>query len=309
MDLRESRSLIALAELGSISLAAGQLHLSPAAIHKQLKALEAELGVRLYEKAGRHLHLTQASDILLPYLRELVVQHDSALSALEEWKGMRRGLVRIGAGPTISSYLLPPLLKRFRKAHPGIELLVETGNTPVLLENLGNGSIDLALLVSSDLLEGRAFSVEVYWDFELVLVSHLRQAARRPRLADLKNSRFILFRKGSRMEEPIDRYFAGHGFDPQVSMRFDNAEAIKAMIYAGLGISMLPVWIVDKDIRQGRLNLIRQAEPPLLSKIALVSRRSSFVPQVVQGFVAEARKLEWRSPRLILSPRRNAGSA
>ncbi len=299
MELKELRSLVALAELGSITLAAEQLHLSPAAIHKQLKILEQELGVRLYEKAGRRLQLTQATEVLLPYLKDLLAQHDSALAALEEWKGLKRGVVRIGAGPTISSYLLPPMLKRFRKAYPGIELLVETGNTPVLLESLGKGAIDLALLVSSDLLEAKDFSVDWHWEFELVLVSHLRQPPRRPHLADLKSFRFILFRKGSRMQEPIDRYFAANGFDPNVMMRFDNAEAIKAMMHAGLGISMLPMWIVDKDLRQGRLTLIRQAEPPLRSKIALISRRASYMPQAVQAFIGQARKIEWKNPRLV----------
>jgi DNA-binding transcriptional LysR family regulator len=309
VDLKELRSLAALSELKSISLAAGQLHLSPAAIHKQLKVLESELGVRLYEKVGRHLEMTQASEVLLPYVREILAQHDSAVFALEEWRGMKRGVVRIGAGPTISSYLLPPMIKRFRKAFPGVELLIETGNTPVLLENLGRGSIDLAVLVSSDLSEAQSFAVEVHWDFELVLVSHQAQPARRVRLAELGHSRFVLFRKGSRMEEPIDRYFAGHGFDPNVIMRFDNAEAIKAMIESGLGISMLPTWIVDKDLRTGELHLIRTVEPPLYSKIAVVSRKSRYVPQVVRGFINEARKLEWKSPRLVLPPRAEARSA
>ena len=70
MELKELRSLVALSELGSISLAAGYLHLSPPAIHKQLKTLESELGVRLYEKAGRQLQLTQAAEVLLPYLKD-----------------------------------------------------------------------------------------------------------------------------------------------------------------------------------------------------------------------------------------------
>ena len=129
---------MAVAELGSLSLAAQQLHLSPPAIHKQLKILEAELGVPLYEKVGRRLQITQPAEVLLPYLKDLLAQYDSALSALEEWKGMKRGLVRIGTGPT--SYILPIILKKFRRENPGVELLVESGNTPVLLEDLSRGA-------------------------------------------------------------------------------------------------------------------------------------------------------------------------
>jgi LysR family cyn operon transcriptional activator len=179
-----------------------------------------------------------------------------------------------------------------------VELLVQTGIAPVVVNSLSQGALDLALLVSPDLAEGSDIRVEAHWDFEMVLVSRLRQAPRRCRLAELEGFPFILFQKGSRVGEPIDRYFVAHGFRPRVIMRFDAAEPIRAMIRTGLGISMLPMWSVDDDLRQGRLWLIRQAEPPLLSKIALMRRESGHVPQPVQAFIAQAQKAQWKTPRL-----------
>ncbi len=301
MEFRELRSLVALADLGGIARAAEKLNLSAPAIHKQLKLLESELGVQLYEKVGRNLRLTQAADVLLPYLRDMLAEYQSAISALDEWKGLKRGLVSIGTGPT--SYVLPAILKQFRHAYPGVEVFVETGNTPVLLEGLGKGSLDLAMLVSPDLSERQDFCVEVMWDFEFVVVSHLRRPPRRPRLADLKNFRFILFRRGSRMEESIDRYFATNGLEPNVIMRLDNSELIKAMIRAGLGISVLPYWVVERDVKEGHLGLIRPKEPPLYSKLALVRRKLSFVPQPVQAFIEVARALDSKHLRLLTAPR------
>jgi DNA-binding transcriptional LysR family regulator len=299
LEIKELRSLVALSELGSISLAASQLHLSPPAIHKQLKILEADLGISLYEKVGRGLQLTQAAEIVLPYARELLAQYDSARAALEEWKGMKRGVVRIGTGP--SAYVLPAILKKFRRQYPAIEVLVETGNTPVLLDGIDRGSLDLALLVSADLVEKEDYCVETSWDFEIVMISHQRHPASRPRLADLRHHRFILFRKGSRMEEPIDRYFAAHGFEPNVTMRFDNAEFIRSMVRTGMGIALLPFWVVHRDVKERRLTMIRPAEPQLHSKIALVRRRSAFVPRPVQAFIDAARTLDARDLRLLTS--------
>lgn len=297
MELSQLRSLVAVSELGSISEAADHQHLSPPAIHKQLKLLESELDVQLYEKIGRRLQLTQAAEILLPYLKDMLAQCDSALSAIEEWKGAKRGLVRVGTGPT--SYVLPTVLKQFRRANPGIEVVVETGNTPVLLEDLSRGSLDLAFLVSGGLGEAQDFSVETTWDFELVIVSHMRRPPRRPHLRDLQKYPFILFRKGSRLQDPIDRYFAANGFEPNVSMRLDSSDMIKAMVRAGLGISMLPLWVIEKDLKDGNLTLIRQAEPPLYSKLALVRRRRNFVPRPVQAFIAAARSLDPKQLRLL----------
>jgi DNA-binding transcriptional LysR family regulator len=100
------------------------------------------------------------------------------------------------------------------------------------------------------------------------------------------------------MEEPIDRYFAANGFQARVIMRMDSAEAIKAMVRTGFGISMLPTWIVNEDLKAHNLSLIRQKDPPLKSKVALVGRNAAFVPQAVQAFCAEARAMEWKSPWL-----------
>jgi DNA-binding transcriptional LysR family regulator len=231
----------------------------------------------------------------------MLAHYDGALLALDEWKGMKHGLVRIGAGPTLSSYILPVLLKKYQRAHPDIDLLVESGHTPVLLDQFRQAKLDLALLVSPELHESSDIFVEAAWQFEMVLVSG-RRPAHHCRLADLKSQRFVLFHKGSRMEEPIDRYFAAHGFEPRVLMRFDNAEAIKAMIHSGFGISMLPMWIVDADLRDGKLSLIQQEEPPLVSQIVLARRKSGYLTQAVRAFISEAKRLRWTRPRLSTQP-------
>ena len=298
MGLRELRSLAEVADLGSITRTAEKLHLTPPAIHKQLRSLESELGVRLYDRVGRRLQLTPAAEILLPYVRDLLADYDAALNALNEWKGVKKGLVRIGTGPAMSSYILPSMLKGFRRKFPNIELFVETGNTVNLLESLSKGSLDLVLIVSSGLPEEPGFSVEMEWPFEIVFVSSPKAVRKNCRISELSQFPFILFKKGSRVENLIDRYFAEVGFHPRVIMRFDNPEAIKAMMRTGLGISMVPMWTVSADLRVRSLALIRQREHPLVSKVALVVRKSLYVSQPVAAFIELARSFEWKSPWL-----------
>jgi DNA-binding transcriptional LysR family regulator len=295
MEIHEFRSLVALAELGSIAAVGKKLHLSAAAIHKHFSALEAHLGVPLYERHGRQLKITRAAEILLPYSREVLAQHDAALSALEEWRGLKRGVVRIGAGPTLSTYLLPALLRNFRREHGSVDLYVETGNSAALIEGLESGRFDLALLVSPQSQEPPGLAVEASWEVEYVLVSNLRSAPRHCALSALQPFPFILSSKGSRIEDLIDRYFAENDFRPKVIMTFDSAEAIKAMIRTGLGISMLPMWAVDGDLKRGTLSVIRQREPRLISKVELASRKSNYLPAAVKAFVALAREFRFRS--------------
>ena len=298
MEFRELRSLAVLAESGCITRTGGTLHLSPAAIHKQIKNLENEFGVRLYEKVGRRLRLTQVAELLLPHLKLLLAQHEALVSAVEEWKGLRKGRVRIGSGPTLSSCMVPPLLRSFRRRYPAIDLLVETGNSATLLENLDKGALDLALLIWPEHLDNGNCVVARLWPFEIVIVSNRRHTPTSCSFAQLQRLPFILFKKGSRVEDLIDRYFAELHFKANVIMRFDNADAIKAMIRTGLGISMLPFWTVYQDIREGRLSLIHQHECPLVSNIALVSRKHSYESKPVTAFIRLAQGFESRTLRL-----------
>jgi len=301
MELHQLRSFVALADLGGIARVSEKLHLSPPAVHKQLKLLEVELGVRLYEKLGRTLRLTQAAEVLLPYCRNLLAEHDTAVAAIAEWKGLKRGIIRIGAGPATSVHLLPGLLRTYRRAFPEVDVVVETGNSVDLIEKLQTGALDLALLVASHQPVEPSLSVEKSWDMEFVFVSNLGHAPRRCRVSELRTLPFILFRKGSRMQDAIDRYFDELGFHPSVIMAFDNADAIKAMIGAGLGVSLLPFWIVHADLRQGVLTMIRQRERSLFSKFGLVRRQSTYVPNAVAAFIDVARSYRFdalqREPR------------
>ncbi len=298
MELRELRSLVVLSEVGSITKTAEKLNLSAAAIHKQLKMLESELGVQLYERVGRQLRLTQAAEIIIPHIKNLFTHYDASICALKEWKGLKGGVVRIGSVPTMSSYMLPSLLENFRRKFPDVELSIETGTTPDLAESLSRGAIDLAFLVSLDQLEPQLVA-EATWDFEMVFVSGKQQFPRRCRAAEMQGFPFILYKEDLVFNKLIVRYFAEVGFNPRVIMRFDNAEAIKAMIRLGLGISMLPRWTLSAELKNRMLSLIQQKEAPLLAKIVLVTRKTGYVPQPVEAFLKVARDWQWKSAGLI----------
>jgi DNA-binding transcriptional LysR family regulator len=298
MEIRELRSLMLLADLGSIVKTAGKLNLTSPAIHKHLKLLEDELGVQLYERAGRNLRLTQAAQVLLPHIRIMLLEYDAAVEALADLKGFKRGIVRIGSGPTFSSYLLPVLLEEYQRKFPAVEIFVETGHTPQLLDDLGRGALDLAFIVCSELSEKADFEPQVAWDFEFVLVGSPGQLPRRGALAAARDFPFLLYRQGSVMENLIDRYFAEHHFNPRVTMRLDNAEAIKAMIKSKLGVSMLPFWTIAAEVRAGALTPVRLKEPPLLGSLALLTRKAAYLSQPVRAFLQTAQSWKWKGAQL-----------
>lgn len=292
MRFSELQSLVGLADSGSLRATAEKLHLTPAAIHKQLRVLQDELGVPLYHKLGSKVRLTEAGLLILPYARNLLAQQEEAINAIQEWKGLRRGVLRIGSGPTIATYLLPGLLTTFRNAHPEIDIVVETGSTNQLLNSLRDGGIHLALLVEPSTEAEHEIERHLSWVFEIVIVAHAKRTIAPVSIHRLAAENFVLFRTGARIQEAIDRYFQKYEFHPKVAMRFDNADAIKAMVCGGFGLSMLPYWTVAADIRRRSLRLVRQTEAPLLGKIVLASVADAHAPRAVDAFVEIARKYD-----------------
>jgi len=296
MDLRGLRSFVTLAKLNNITRTAETLHLSPAAVHKQLKNLEEELETRLYDKIGRRLRLTAAAQVLLPHATDLLLRYDATLTVLQEWKGLKAAVVRLGTGPGAVISILPELLAEFRASHPDVEVVVETGNTAMLIQGLSEGTLDVAIMVKPDPLEHDRLTVEASWDFDIVLVTASNNdLPRRCSMKDLAVIPFILFKVGSQVGKAIESYMSSVDFHPRVIMRFDNAEAIKAMLKIGVGISMLPRWAVEHEIQGGPLSMIEQIEPPLRSKILLTVRRGGYLPAAARALVDVARRYRFLS--------------
>jgi len=290
MDLDGLRAFATLARTNNITKAAETLNLSPAAVHKQLKNLQDTLDVRLYEKVGRRLLLTPAAQVLLPHATDLLVRYEATMSIVKEWKGLKTGTVRLGSGPGTSACILPALLEQFRAAYPEVEVLVETGNTAALVQGLAESSLDVAIMVNPDPPQRELLQVEVAWEFVIALVTARPEIPRRCSIRDLAGLPFILFKQGSQVEKGIDHYLAGCGFHPRVMMRFDNAEAIKAMLKIDASVSMLPVWAVEPEIRNGSLFLIQQTEPPLRSRIIVAVRRGGYLPAAASALIELARR-------------------
>jgi DNA-binding transcriptional LysR family regulator len=288
MELRELRSLVALHDEGSLRKVAAKLNLSPAAIHRQLKLLSAELGIQLYQGTRRQIRLTEAGAALCPLVRNLLLQYEAVASAALDWRGGNKGQVRMGAGPSFGHYVLPRLLEAFR------------AQSEQLIEELQKGHLDLLLIVPSSRAM-KDFMVEKSWEFKVVLVAgtHGRKPASTC-LADWKDTPYLGFEHGSYFQTIIDQYFASHGFEPRTTMRFNNAEPVKAMVQAGFGISMLPEWTLQEEIKNRQLRIIRQREEPLIACQSVLTRRNAYLSPAVKAFLAIAKS--WDE---LIPPRRS----
>lgn len=296
LKLHELRTLDALARSGSIVGTARALYMSPAAVHKRLELLGDKLGVPLYEVIGHDLRLTEAAEVVLPHVRTLLSHYEAIFSSLREWEGSDRGSIRIATGTTVSVYLLPALLEAYRRVAPGVEIVVDTGTTPQVLDSLAEGTSDVVITLATARVEEPVYRVQARWESEMVIVTTPEQPYGPCPLSELAAVPFILYREGSRLGAIVDQYFARVGFHPRVAMRFDNPETIKAMVRSGLGVSVLPLWVVETELAAGRLLQVRQTEPPSQVKMALITRRDAYTPRAHSAFLELARGWQWRAP-------------
>ncbi|MEN6536433.1 MAG: LysR family transcriptional regulator [Bryobacteraceae bacterium] len=291
MEFREVRSLALLADLKSIQRVADAVHLSAPSVHKHLKTLEEELGVPLYERDGRALKLTEAAQTILPYFQQIIAERDTALRELDEWKGVKKGLVRVGAGQIVGTYLVPRILKEFMDRYPGVNASIQAAPVRPLVENLSAGLIDLALLAVPELHQERHLStdgIEIVCDITdlaMVLVSGAPRSPRQCSISSLSGVPFVLYERGLGIDNVMERYFTEVGFRPRVVVRCDYTETIKAMLQTVQGISLLPFRAVEKEVQAGMLWLVRQREQPLSLRIVLARRKGHYAPPAVRALI------------------------
>jgi len=299
LELHELSSLLLLNETGSFQETASRRNLTPGAIHQQLKSLEREMGLSLYAKGDGRLVLTDAGRVLLRFAAAMLEQRDAAAAALRDLRIAGPASLRIGAGPNFSTHLLPKLLSRYRKLFPRVDLYVETGSNVHLLAELRSGALDLIFDLAGAVEEDLEHVAT--WDSVLGFVGSRRFFPARVRLTELTKQPFIAFQSGSRMDRMIGEYLGGLNFHPKIIMRSDSAEAIRSMVTENLGIAVLWVWNINREIHSQTLRLIKTEAEPLPYRMALIRRTSSYTPNAMANFINLARKTSW--PHLTLTER------
>jgi DNA-binding transcriptional LysR family regulator len=298
VELAHSRALIAVGELGSFNKAGERLHLSPPAVFAQIHQLEAELGEKLYERAGRKLALTPTGRILLDHCRRLILVHDEAVGAVRDLSGLQRGSLYLGCGPHISVSIVPHLLRAYLAKHPNVELRLITGNDHMLFEDLHAGKVDLILMNlpvdAPDLVQ------DPLWRYEMVFVVPPEDPAANQTTiaaAELSTRPFILYQRSVVIESAIRQFCVEVGFEPKVVMQNDQADSIKELVKLGLGISLLPLWSVSDDVRRGALRTLRLANRQLFSVTGLIYRKSAHQPMAVRALLKVAHQWKAWLPR------------
>lgn len=287
MDLHQLRVFQAAITTGGFTKAGDQLHLSQSTVSQHIKLLEEELGCSLFLRVGKRVLATEAGRVLLQYTERIFRDLKNAEMAVKEMNALKRGTVRLGVGPTTLTYRLPPVLRDYIRRFPQIELIVLSGNTEFLLEALRSDHLDLAIVMSTAPQPG--LTVTPLGREEMVMVLNSKHPLARQQTlepSDLATLRFILYEKHTAMQNLIDRYFESLGVIPRITMEVENNEAIKSLVRAGLGASILPLCAVAEEPADGQLRVLRVTDKPLMRNLSLLSADAENLPKAIQELAA-----------------------
>jgi LysR family transcriptional regulator, transcriptional activator of the cysJI operon len=241
-------------------IAAEELLLTQSAVTQQVKALESELDVPLFDRAGGRVSLTAAGTALLPFANRLAALSEEARDAVAAANGRSAGRLTLGASQTIGQYLLPQLIAGFLKENPKIEISVLGGNTQTVLEALVEHRVQLCLIEGPAMR--RDVQVEAFMEDHMVCVvpSGHEWADKEVDVEQLQQAKLVTRELGSGSRRIVEQALQKAGVDVKhlrLAMTFDSTEGLLSAVEAGLGIGFVSRWAVRNQLALGTLKLAR----------------------------------------------------
>jgi LysR family cyn operon transcriptional activator len=241
IELRHLRYFLAVAESAHFTKAAAKLHVSQPTLSHQIRQLEGQLNLLLFDRIGRQVRLTAAGELLLPHARRVLQELQQAQAALGELHQLKRGHLHVGLIQTVNTCVIPEIVSRFSAAHAGIRVACTAMAVEDIETGLETGRLDLGISFfppTRNTLEGERLFTE-----ELVLVTGARHALAQRRVLKMKElSRWPLVLLASRYctRQMIDRAFAEANVRPDVQVEMNTIESILATVRRSDLASIVP---------------------------------------------------------------------
>ncbi|WP_263353079.1 LysR family transcriptional regulator [Acidicapsa acidisoli] len=256
----------------NFSRAAEELLLTQPAVTQQIKALEEEFGVPLFDRGGGHISLTPGGAALLPFAEKMKTLSEEATAAVAGAYGQQAGELALGASQTIGQYLLPKLIASFLHSYPKVHIVARSGNSDAMLEALVAREIHLALIEGPE--QRQDVRIEPFMEDHMVLVvpaSH-EWANHEIQLSDLATQPLLMREFGSGSRRVVEQALAAAGLkskDLKISIELDSTEGLLSAVEAGLGVTFVSRWAVRNHIAVGSLKLSRVSGLKLSRKFSM----------------------------------------
>lgn len=270
LNFDQLAAFVSVIDLGSFTAAAEKAGLTQPAVSLQVKLLEQRLSVRLIERVGRRAQPSPAGLELLEHARRILEGCATAEEAMMPYREGAIGRVRIGSGGTASIHLLPRAIAAAKKRMPGLEIIVRIGNTDDILRDIEANRLDLAVVTLP--ASGRSLEIEPFYHDELLAVAP--KGSSMPTAgpdAEFMRDKTLMLYEGGNTRRATDDWFMAAGIRAEPAMEFGSVEAIKELVAAGIGWSILPSMAVNGG--SSAVLTTSPVRPRLVRELGMAMRR------------------------------------
>lgn len=293
MEFRNINTFLCVAEMQSFSRAANKLGYSQSNVSFQIRQLEEELGVRLFERTGKTIQITEPGQDFLFYANEIQRLSDQAAASVKIPKGKGRealtGLLRIGSIESIATAIMPDLLAGFHRLYPQMQILVYTeGGRNILIDQVRNNQIDLFFDLN-ERMTIPSLKRELLRREEIVFLSGEPVASQKNRklsLREIVKQDFVLTEHGEGYRNELDRLLAQYDLHIIPVIEFGNPETIIHLVERKIGLSFLPLFCAEEKVKSGQLFIVETDTPKIYMYSQIFYHKNKWITPQMQALLS-----------------------
>jgi len=293
MNFNHLRVFVAVAQTLNYSKAGEALHISQPTVSVQVKKLEEELGIDLFEQIGKKIYLTEAGQTLYTYAKKIFGLADIAKEAIEDLRGLNKGTISVGASTTAGIYILPQISKSFEHQNQGVEINLTIYNSQVIQDMVLTNQLEYAIIGDGvGIIPSDLYMLPICNDELVAVVSPEHPLARVRSIAieDLLKQRLVLRQKGSSTRDILEERAGRLGLELKASMQFNCVEAIKKAVEAKLGVSIVTKHAIASELKSGTLTVVNVIGIDLKRKLNLIYHKEKRFSPLGKAFLEFVQK-------------------
>lgn len=281
---------VTVAEKKNFSRTAEELLMTQPAVSQYIRKLEENIGTRLLERTNKYVRLNKAGEIVYHHAKEILGLYTNMQNLVDDLVNKANGPLTIGASYTFGEYVLPRVFANLQENYPDIEPALTIGNTSEIADLVATHQLDVGIVEGH--FKDLQLQVEEFAEDCMVVVAssnHILAQKEHVEIRDLENETWIVREKGSGTREATEKMFRSFEFSPAKLMNFGSTQPIKEAVEAGLGVTMLSQWAIQKELRNGDLTMIPMKGLPFSRQFSIVTK-SPFQTKALEVFIGLLRE-------------------
>lgn len=289
MEDHKLKVFCTVAETKSFSKTSEIIHLTQPAVSLQIQALEELYETKLFDRSAGSITLTPSGEILYKYAKQILTMYAEAAKEISKITGLIKGCVKVGAGTTVGSYILPTVAVDFKKKHPKIRLSISIGNAKKILEMLSTNLIDFGII--SEMPGKSKFNVESIISDELCVIcpsDHPLSKQKTLSIYDVVKEPFVIREEGSSTKIIIEKFLSENGLsisDLHIALILGSTDSIKEAVEKGMGLSIVSKWAIRKEVSCGSLKILKLKEGEIKRDFYVLLPKNSILAPAVEEFL------------------------